>query len=106
MHSQEYKLVDDPGKWNKGVHCIWRMNQEMLNLSISSQESQKAHSHAQFDEWWAKDNLWRAFKYLMKYSCNIQMQNLKHSENEGQEWVNEYKYAYTILIKSAKSGVF
>ena len=42
IHSQEYNLVLDPGKRNKGVHNICRMNQETLKREISSQASQKS----------------------------------------------------------------
>ena len=49
IQSQEYSLIVDPGNLNNGVQSIWRINQETLKRSISSQASQKIHSQAQLE---------------------------------------------------------
>ena len=49
IQSQEYNLMVDPGNLSNGVQSICRMNQETLNRSISSQDSQNKQSQAQFE---------------------------------------------------------
>ena len=49
IQSQEYNRMVDPGNRNNGVQSICRMNQETLNRSISSQDSQNKQSQAQLE---------------------------------------------------------
>ena len=50
LHPHEYRQIVEPPKRSKGVKSTWRMNHDMLNLSIWSQASQKEQSQAQLSE--------------------------------------------------------